>query len=70
MVAVALLEEEAVALPVLEAELDDLPPVDVAMVLGEEEEPPGAAALPVEELVNEPLEVEVWLSEDVTVADA
>ena len=56
-VALALLEEEGLVPPVLEAELDDLPLVDVAMVLEFAEEPPGAAALPVE-AGDEPLEVE------------
>ena len=67
-VALALPELEAVVLPVLVAELDDLPLVDVAMLLGVEDEPPGAATLGVG-LVDEPLELEDAPPEDVAVAD-
>ena len=68
-VALPLLEEKAVVVPVLEVEPEGLPLVDVAMVLEVDEEPPGAAVLPVE-AVDEPLEVEDWVADDVAVADA
>jgi len=67
-VALALPEVDAEVLPVLVAELEDLPLVDVAILLEVEDEPPGAAATPVE-LVDKPLEVEDAVTEEVGVAD-
>ena len=67
-VALALLEDDTVLLPVFAGELDDLALVDVTMLPELDDEPPGTAALPVD-VVDEPLDVKDPVTEDVTVAD-